>query len=573
MFTRACLLTAFALLTGEIDAQPSIAPNARQDATNAPAPNEDVYGRETPYGCVSGFLKAVARGDYSEAAQFLDTRKSPSQAQELARQLQVVINNDFSGDVNELSRARSGTLTDGLPENRERVGTIQTTSGNFDLLLSRVQRPSGPSFWLFSTETLAKVPDAFEDAHSNAVERFVERSLSPAFRGYQVLSLPLWRWVVIMLGLIVAVALASLVTRALIPLLRVPVRRWFAESGDQYLVRIRPPLRLLFLSIAIGLLGKMAISVLARAFWAKVAWVVAVISLAWLLIQFANIVNDLRSTQLRARSASIQNALFGLAHRIFRLLVVFFAVALLLHGAGVNVSAMLAGLGIGGIALALAAQKTVEDLFGGVALVTRRAVRVGDFCKVADNLGIVEDIGLGAIRVRTLNRTVLTIPNGKVSQMELENFSMREKMWFHPRFGLPFSASPERVRSVLAQVTDLLKNDPRVEREGARIRLVDFGPSSLTFEVFAYVTTPDYTAFLQIQEDLLLRIMDVINAHGMTIAMPSQAAYIIPDKPGVASGLHPMLNERAITECNDGNKLNPEAGVRVQEAGVGKSHD
>jgi MscS family membrane protein len=554
-----------ALLAGEIDAQPSVAANAHQDATNAPTPNQDLYGRETPYGCVSGFLKAVGRGDYSEAAQFLDTRKSPSQAQDLARQLQVVINAEFSGNLNDLSRTQTGALTDGLPENRERVGTIQTTSGNFDLLLSHTEKQPGPSVWLFSPETLDKVPEAFEDAHTSAAERFVERSLPPAFRAYRILFLPLWRWIVIMLGLIVAVILASLVTRALIPLLGLLVRRLSAESGDQYLVRIRPPLRLLFLSIAIGLLGNMAISVLARAFWAKVAWVVAIISLAWLLIQFANILNQLMSTQLRSRNSSIQNALFSLAHRVFRLLVVFFAVVVLLRSAGINVSAMLAGLGIGGIALALAAQKTVEDLFGGVALVTRRAVRVGDFCKVADNLGIVEDIGLGAIRVRTLNRTVLTIPNGKVSQMELENFSMREKMWFHPRFGLPFSASPERVRSVLTQITDLLRNDPRVEREGARIRLVDFGPSSLTFEVFAYVTTPDFPAFLQIQEDLLLRIMDVINAHGMTIAMPSQAAYVISDKPGTANVSHPMLQEysRAIAEGTDVKSAQSEPGASL----------
>ena len=540
--TRACLLTALALLSGEIDAQSPAATNVHQD-DSAKTSSEDIYGRETPYGCVFGYLKSVGRGDYAEAAQYLDTRRSPSQAQDLARQLQVVINSEFSGDLNELSRVQAGTRRDGLPENRERVGTIQTASGNFDLLLSRVQKQSGPPVWLFSAETLEKIPAAFEDAHTNLAERFVARSLPPAFRERRILSLPLWRWAVIILGLIVAIALASLVTRALIPLLRAPLRRLSAEMGDHYLVKLRPPLRLLFLAIAIWFLGKMAVSVLARIFWARVAWVVAIVSLAWLLIQFSNIVNDLRSSHLQRRNASIQIAILGLAHRVFKLLVVFFAAVMLLNGAGVNVSAMLAGLGIGGIALALAAQKTIEDLFGGFALVTRKAVRVGDFCKVADKIGIVEDIGLGAIRVRTLNRTVVTIPNGKVSQMELENFSMREKMWFHPRFGLPFSTSPEQVRSVLVQVAHLLKNDPRVENESARIRLVDFGPSSLTFEVFSYVTTPDYVAFLEIQEDLLLRIMDIIAAHGITIAMPSQAAYLISDKPSTASGPRPIHDE------------------------------
>src|SRR5207248_8777527 len=177
----------------------------------------------------------------------------------------------------------------------------------------------------------------------------------------------------------------------------------------------------------------------------------------------------------------------------FMILVLFLAVVLLLHNAGVNVSAMLAGLGIGGIALALAAQKTLENLFGGITVISSKAIRVGDFCQLADQLGTIEDIGLGSTRVRTLNNTVLTIPNAKVSQMNLENYSMRQKIWFHHVFGLRSDTSPEQMRQVLSEVTQMLRSDRRVEKESARIRLIQFGASSLQVEIFAYVKTTDYT--------------------------------------------------------------------------------
>jgi MscS family membrane protein len=220
---------------------------------------------------------------------------------------------------------------------------------------------------------------------------------------------------------------------------------------------------------------------------------------------------------------------------LFKILVIFFAVVLLLHGAGVNVSAMLAGLGIGGIALALAAQKTLEDLFGGITVITRKAVRVGDFCQLADDIGTIEDISLGSTRVRTLDRTIVTIPNAKVSQMELENYSMRDKIWFHHVFGLRSDTSPEQMRQVLAQITQMLRGDIRVEKESARIRLIEFAASSLQVEIFAYIKTTDYTAFVEIQEDLLLRIMDIIVANGTSIALPSQITYLGRDQRDGAS--------------------------------------
>ncbi|HEY7306766.1 MAG TPA: mechanosensitive ion channel domain-containing protein [Bryobacteraceae bacterium] len=520
---RSATLISLVLLARMMNGQLPVAPAPTPPVAAQKPAEQDPLGRETPRGCVLGFLKAAERGHYSQAAQYLET--TSSRAEELARQLQVILNHGLSRNVDSLSRAPEGDLKDGLPDDRDRAGFVETPGGKLDILLDRVERRTGPQIWVFSSDTLWGVPEAFHEINAPGIERFFPQT----FREVKLFSMPLWRWFLIVVSLVLVMFLASLATRGLVPLLRPAVRRMTGQTDDRYLLSLRWPMRLILLAIAVRLLAMVALSVLARAFWSNVSYVLGVAGVSWLLIRFSDVVTDLRSRQLFRRQTTSQLAVLSLVHRLFKILIIFVAVVLLLHSAGVNVSAMLAGLGIGGIALALAAQKTLEDLFGGIAIITRKAIRVGDFCQIADKLGTVEDVGLGSTRVRTLDRTIVTVPNGKVSQMNLENYTMRDKIWFHHIFGLRYDTSPEQVRSVLAQVTQMLRSDQRVESESARIRLIAFGPSSLSFEIFAYVKVRDYTRFVEIQEDLLLQIMDIVAANGTSIAIPAQTTYFDRD--------------------------------------------
>lgn len=543
MYRRATL-TTFLLLAPAIYAQLPVAPAPKPAAQAKPA-EQDPFGRDTPRGCVLGFLKAAGKGDYAQAAQYLDTREPPAQAQELAHELDLVLNQDLSGNLDALSRSPEGHLNDKLRINRDLFGFVETKSGRLDILLDRVQRGTGPSIWLFSSETLRGIPQVFQEINSPGLERF----FPPVLRQIRLFTLPLWRWLIIIFTVAAAIVFASLLTRILVPVLRPAVRRMTGQTDDRYLLSLRRPMRLILLAVAVRLVATLALSVLARAFWTNASHVLAIAGVSWLLMQFSDVVSELRSRQLIRRQNTSQIAVVALVHRLFKILVLFLAVALLLHGAGFNVSAMLAGLGIGGIALALAAQKTLEDLFGGIAIITRKAVRVGDFCQLADKLGTIEDIGLGSTRVRTLDNTVVTIPNGKLSQMNLENYTMRQKIWFHHIFGLPYGTSPEQVRAVLAQVTQMLRGDKRVERDSARIRLIAFGPSSLSFEIFAYVLVTDYTTFVEIQEDLLLRIMDIVAANGTNIALPSQVTYF--DREHWSGAVQAQLPEASRAAAKD----------------------
>ena len=197
--------------------------------------------------------------------------------------------------------------------------------------------------------------------------------------------------------------------------------------------------------------------------------------------------------------------------------------------ADINLTAVLAGLGIGGIAVALAAQKTLENLLGGITIASDQPIRVGDFCRVGDYLGTVQVVGLRSTRIRTLDRTIVSIPNGQLAIMNLENFTLRDKIWFKHALNLRYETTTDQLRYILAEIREMLYKHPKVESVSARVRLIGFVGSAFNLEVFAYVLESSYETFLHIQEDLLLRIMDIVAASGSGFAFPSQTTYLAQD--------------------------------------------
>jgi MscS family membrane protein len=218
--------------------------------------------------------------------------------------------------------------------------------------------------------------------------------------------------------------------------------------------------------------------------------------------------------------------------RMVRILLVVIAATGLLHIFGFNVTTIIAGLGIGGIAIALAAQKTIENLFGGLTLMADKPVRIGDYCRFGTQEGWVEDIGLRSTRVRTPFRTVISVPNSVFSSVELENLAARDRMRFFTTINLRYETTPDQMRHVLAGLRALFLSHPRVGRELLRIRFAKLGAASLDIEINAYIMTPDVDEFLAIREDLLLRVMEVVSAAGTGFAFPSQTIYMARD-PGL----------------------------------------
>jgi MscS family membrane protein len=199
----------------------------------------------------------------------------------------------------------------------------------------------------------------------------------------------------------------------------------------------------------------------------------------------------------------------------------------------------MAGLGIGGIAVALAAQKTLENVIGGLSLIFDRAVCVGDFLKVGDASGTVESIGLRSTRIRTLDRTILSVPNGQIANVSIETISSRDMFWFHHFVALRCETTPVQMRAVVAGIMRRLGAHPAVDPASVRAKFLRFGQSSLDIEVVAYIVARDWPQFLEVQQELLLGIMEVIEQADTAIALPSQTLHVASGSQLAAAVLQP----------------------------------
>jgi MscS family membrane protein len=185
---------------------------------------------------------------------------------------------------------------------------------------------------------------------------------------------------------------------------------------------------------------------------------------------------------------------------------------------GLNPTAALAGLGVGGIAVALAGQKTLENVIGGVSVIFDQTVRVGDNLKVGETSGTVEDIGLRSTRIRTLDRTTVSVPNGQIANASLENISARDKFWFHPNLYLRYDTTPAQVRLVLEDLKELLTKQPSIESKSIRVSFISLGTSALEITISAYLFARDWVKFLDIQGELQIRILEIVEEAGTHIA-------------------------------------------------------
>jgi len=303
------------------------------------------------------------------------------------------------------------------------------------------------------------------------------------------------------------------------------------------------PLRLLLLAGTIRwLLVKTTLPLAARQVWSTVADVLTITACAWVFFAFTGWAElHIRGRLLRNDRAE-RVSILRLARWGANLLAVLVAVLAGLHHFGANPNATLAGLGVGGIAVALGAQKTLENVIGGTSVIFDGAVRVGDLLRVGGTLGTVEDIGLRSTRIRTFERTVVTIPNGQIASVSLENLSLRDRFWLHHIFGLRYETTASQMRSVLEGITVLLQEHPLAQPDATPVRFLRFGAYSLDVEVSAHLFARDWSHFLELQGQLLLQIMEIIETEGTRLAIPAQTTYLAVSSSSNLSSVQTLLN-------------------------------
>jgi MscS family membrane protein len=510
-------------------------PKSAPSPTSAGSAIVDPLQRETPRSALEAFLKHEEREDFATAARYLQALPGQeANLPEVARELRA-LHGRFRSYPALVSDDPNGTVEAGLPPGQVRAGVLQVGSAREDLILVRVDDPSYGKIWLLSKETVAKVPQLYAQMQAEGPS-LAEQIVPAALMSHHLLGMSLAQWI----GWILSIPISWVLAWLLAFFSSVPRRVWRALRKVSFKTiwetDLGLPLRCIIAIVVHGVfVYLLEPPLLYREYYFRFLAALLVVCLAWLVSRIADRGFDHAVGRRRTTGRGGESILI-LVQRVNRiiLLIIAFVAAMALFG--VNVKTTLAGLGIGGLAIALGAQKTLENVIGGVSLLMDKAVHAGDFCEIGGKLGTIEDIGLRSLRLRTLDQNLLVVPNSALAQMQFQNMKARSKLLISQNFSLRIETSVEQMRIVLDRVQQMLNEHPLIESGTSRIRIADFAGAAFELELWAYVKTGDWVEFTGIRQDVILKIAEIVESAGTRLAAPTRLAYVSADV-GVVNAL------------------------------------
>ncbi len=479
---------------------------------------------DSPRQSLLSYLVACREGRYGDAARYLDL--TPDQAADgprLAKHLKVVLDHYIWFDLDKVSPESKGDGEDKLPEGIDELGHIPNKKGSPEpVRLVRIVDASGPH-WAFAGSAVTRIDAWYETLPGVWLREYLPDAMfRPGWR-----ELLWWQWAALPVLLVLAFIGGLLLT---------PMSKWilakaFAQTktdiDDKILGRIGGPLRMAWtLGLLYLVIPMMDLVGPAAGFMYKVLRAGVFLTFFWTVSRSADIVGQVILASPWSAQRPEARPLLSLAVRAGKIAVLVMAIIAVLSEMGYPVASLIAGLGIGGLAFALAAQKTVENVFGSISIGMDQPMREGEFVRVEDFVGTVESIGLRSTRFRTLDRTMITIPNGKLADMRLETFAARDRIRFATTLCLVYSTTEPQMRAILDQIEKLLRGQPKCWPDVVVVRFKEFSPSSLDVDVMCWFTTSDYSEFTKIKQDIMLEIMAIVARNGSSFAYPTQTVQV-----------------------------------------------
>lgn len=485
---------------------------------------DDALNRGTPRSSAIGYLQACAEFNYEKAAEYLDLRNLPEEVveiggHELARQLNHVLSRSVWLDDYTVSDHPDGARGDGLPEYRDQLVVVKTLDGEeYPLWMQKVPRGDGEMIWKVSNRSVALIPELYDEfSYDEPIETI--RKWFPEDASF--LGIEAFKWFIMLIFALVSWPVYWVIGWAL--------SRLFSSPEQEIYPFVRKvftgPLVLISVLVTVGIV----IDQLGAGPYAQEmmkANTLSTIAIVWALWAIINLFKKYKQGKLIEAGRRGAARLLQPMTTLVKLLVFIFGLLFWLNNIGVNITTVLAGLGVGGLAVALALQKPIEDMMGALTIFSQAPLRVGDLVKYGDVLGEVEDIGLRTTRVRTLTNTVVSIPNSRIAYVEVENLSYRKKIRFWPTLRLRYDTSLEQLREVRENIWQMLAENDRVHDDPVRVRFTDFDKDAILVKVHCFLKTTNFAESLEIGEELNYEIMKIVEAAGASFALPGTTMYI-----------------------------------------------
>ncbi len=520
---------ALSLGPGVAQAQGRAEAAQAQAKTRAEAKAAVDVAPDSPRISLQRYLELARQARFNEAARYLAIPPHDlGRAADLARHLKAVLDRHIWFDLEQISPLSTGDTHDGLPAAQEQIGSIPRKGGATNPVILVRHKVGNDALWQFSSATVAQI-DSWYDELGN---QWLFDHLPPLLLKPGPKELLWWQWLALPLIFALAWLLGwglSFITRAVAGRI---AKRTATQWDDVLLQRIAGPLAL---GWAIGatymLLPVLDLYAPALAFLHRGLGSVFFIAFFWWLLRLTDTVGRAIILSGWAKQHPASRSLVPLGSRVAKVVVLAVAIVAVLSELGYPVASLIAGLGIGGLAVALAAQKTVENLFGAFSIGVDQPFREGDFVRIEDFVGTVETIGLRSTKIRTLDRTLVSLPNGRLSDMRLESFAARDRIRLALTVGLVYETTAAQMRTILAELERVLRAHPKIWPEAVIVRFANFGASSLDVDIMAWFETSDWGEFQLIRQDVLLQFMEVVEAAGSSFAFPTRTVHLVPDKP------------------------------------------
>jgi MscS family membrane protein len=518
-----------------------VAPRSWAATEPEPAAAEEEGGSlDSPRASLLRFLTLARDADFESAAVYLEIPAArKADAAELARRLKLVIDRHVWFDLQTVSGRPGGNPDDGLPWGHDQLAELPSPEGGLDPLRLVRRGPEGAR-WIFPKAVVQRIDAWYE----NLDNRWLLEHLPTALLRPGPQDLLWWQWIALPIIILLALLASRLVSRVTLALASRAAAMTRTEWDNAVLARIGGPFTLaLTLGMTWLVLPWLALYAPAEAFIHRGLRGGLFVVFFWTLQRMIDVVRQVIAASPWGRDHPASRSLLPLGARVAKVVLFAIAIVALLSEMGYPVTSLVAGLGIGGLAVALAAQKTVENLFGAFSIGADQPFREGDLVRIEDFIATVESIGLRSTRFRTADRTLISIPNGKLAEMRLESLAARDRLRFSCVLGLVYDTRADQVRQVLTGLAGVLKSHPHVWPEGITVKLCRLGASSLDIEITACFQTSDFETFQGWREEVLLSFMEVVEKAGTSFAFPTQTIHLAKSGPAAMATVEAKAEE------------------------------
>ncbi len=498
-----------------------------------PAADEPLLSpRETMRAFLEAFATEDGRPDLDAAARCLDLGDLPFPVR--ARQ-----GRRLAGELKNVIDRLEFVEFDAIPAE----GDLDRWTFSDELSAPIALAPDGNGNWLFTRATVAAIPALYDELRDRSIVEGVEeapvaaatwlRDRVPAPLRTGGFILHPWQWLALPALVLLGLAIDRIVAWIASGLFAGPLNRRYRSLDLPGARRILRPTGLVAMA-GIWWLGLQWLGLPPRIH----AWLDAVVLVLFLLalgrVAFAQI--DLLGTALRARAARAENRfqdqLVPFVTKTLKAAVAVFGIVFLLAQQGRDVTALLAGLGLSGLAVALAAQDLLKNLFGSVTVLLDRPFRAGDWIKVGDVEGVVEEIGFRSTRVRTFYASLITLPNARLIDASVDNYGARAFRRWSTRIGITYDTAPETIDAFCEGIRQIVRDNESMRQDAFEIHLNEFGADGLEIMLYVFFLAPDWSTELRLRHEMALDILRLANRLGVRIAFPTRTIHLEAPEAG-----------------------------------------